>query len=270
MNMPEQIPMIETRFETLLLNEIQSGIYLLTINRPKVLNALNTTVLSELAQAAEQVDHDSNARVLLITGAGDKSFVAGADITEMSTLTPLEGKAFAERGMAAFRRLEQMKIPVIALVNGYALGGGCELAMSCDFVLASDNARFGQPEVSLGITPGFGGSQRLTRLLGRAMAMELLVSGRAMNAEEALQRGLANHVYPQSDLLSEGLALASRISQNSPTAIQMTKQLVQRGQDLDLENGCVMESDLFGLSFATPDRAEGMQAFIDNRKPSFV
>mgnify|MGYP000229641649 CR=1 FL=1 len=257
-------------FDNLLLEQLACGVFRLVINRPKVLNALNVATLQEMDCAIERVKSDPQARVLLITGAGEKAFVAGADIPEMQQLSPLEGKAFSEQGLAVLRKLETLSVPVIGLVNGFALGGGCELAMSCDFILASDNAKFGQPEVNLGITPGFGGSQRLTRLVGRAMAMELLVSGRAMNAQEALQRGLANHVYPQSDLLGEGLALADRISLNSTTAIQMTKQLVQRGQDLDLENGCVMESDLFGLSFATPDRAEGMQAFIENRKPSFV
>lgn len=256
-------------FSTITLKQPQQGIYVLTINRPKVLNALNCTVLNELAEAVQLITNDPAARVVLLTGAGDKSFVAGADITEMSTLSPLEGKAFAQRGMATFRSLEQMKIPVIALVNGYALGGGCELAMSCDFILASDNARFGQPEVSLGVTPGFGGSQRLTRLVGRAVAMELLITGRPIKAEEAAQRGIVNHVYPQSQLLEQGMKLAATICHNSSSAIQLTKELVQRGQDLDLENACMMESALFGLSFATDHRQQGMQAFLENRKVSF-
>jgi enoyl-CoA hydratase len=249
----------------ILLDEVRDGIYLLTINRPKALNALNVETLQEIGRALDVLVMDSAARVLLITGAGDKSFVAGADIEEMSTLSPIEGKAFAELGMGILRRLETLDIPVVALVNGYALGGGCELAMSCDFILASENAKLGQPEVSLGMTPGFGGSQRLSRLVGRAMAMELLVTGRMLSAKEALQRGLVNHVYRQEELLDQGLALALTIVSNSRSAVQLTKQLVQRGQDLDLDNACVMESALFGLSFASEDRQERMRAFLENR-----
>lgn len=256
-------------FSNILIEQVRDGVYLLTINRPKVLNALNAQTLEEMNEAVSTVIADKGARVLLITGSGEKAFVAGADIAHMSNLSPLEGKAFAERGMHLFRRLETLAIPVVALVNGYALGGGCELAMSCDFILASDNAKFGQPEVNLGVTPGFGGTQRLTRLVGTSMAMELLVTGRNMSAEEAMQRGLVNHVYPQPQLLDEGLKLASMIAGKSGTAIQLTKELVQRGQDLDLDNACIMESDLFGLSFSTPDRTEGMAAFLESRKPNF-
>ncbi len=259
-----------TGFANILLNEPAEGVCSLTINRPEVLNALNAGTISEMDQALDLISADPSVRVLLITGAGTKSFVAGADIEHMSHLSPLEGKAFAEHGMRLFRRLETLDIPVVALVNGYALGGGCELAMSCDFILASENASFGQPEVNLGITPGFGGSQRLSRLVGRAMAMELLVTGRSLSATEAIQRGLVNHVYPQDQLLNRGLELAAMIAARSRSAIQLTKQLVQRGQDLDLDNACVMESDLFGLSFATADRHEGMQAFLENRKPVFA
>ncbi|WP_207063242.1 enoyl-CoA hydratase-related protein [Motiliproteus sp. SC1-56] len=257
-------------YDNILLEAVRDGVYLLTINRPKVLNALNAATLEEMNDAVSEVISDPGARVLLIRGSGEKAFVAGADIEHMSHLSPIEGKAFAEHGMHLFRRLETLEIPVVALVNGYALGGGCELAMSCDFILAAENAKFGQPEVNLGVTPGFGGSQRLTRLVGRAMAMELLVTGRNMSADEAMRRGLVNHVYPQPELLDEGLKLASMIAGKSRSAIQLTKQLVQRGQDLDLDNACVMESDLFGLSFSTPDRIEGMAAFLENRKPKFA
>jgi len=253
----------------ILLEEIRIGIYCLTINRPKVLNALNADTLREMDIALDLLSAASSARVLLVTGAGLKSFVAGADIEHMSRLSPMEGKAFAEEGMRIFRRLETQKIPVIALVNGYALGGGCELAMSCDFILAAENAKFGQPEVNLGITPGFGGSQRLTRLVGRAMAMELLVTGRIITADEALRYGLVNHIYPQQQLMAQGLELAAMIVSKSSSAIHLTKQLVQRGQDLDLDNACVMESDLFGLSFSSDDRREGMKAFLENRPPVF-
>jgi enoyl-CoA hydratase len=256
-------------FENILLEQVKVGIYKLTINRPKVLNALNAQTLEEMNQAISCVIADNTARVLLITGSGEKAFVAGADIAHMSNLSPLEGKAFAEHGMHLFRRLETLNIPVVALVNGYALGGGCELALSCDFILASDSAKFGQPEVNLGVTPGFGGTQRLTRRVGTSMAMELLVTGRTISASEALQRGLVNHVHPQQELWEKGLALAEMIAAKSRTAIQLTKELVQRGQDLDLDNACIMESDLFGLSFSTPDRTEGMAAFLENRKPNF-
>jgi enoyl-CoA hydratase len=267
--MNDPITIDTSAFDNILLEQIKDGIYRLTINRPKVLNALNAKTLEEMNQAISRVISDKSARVLLITGAGKKAFVAGADIAHMSHLTPLEGKAFAEHGMHLFRRLETLNIPVVALVNGYALGGGCELAMSCDFILASENAKFGQPEVNLGVTPGFGGTQRLTRLVGTAMAMELLVTGRTMSADEAMQRGLVNHVHPQDELWDKGLELAEMIAGKSRTAIQLTKELVQRGQDLDLDNACIMESDLFGLSFSTPDRAEGMAAFLENRKPDF-
>jgi len=256
-------------YKNILLAEQQPGVFLLSINRPKVLNALNKATLEEIDRALDELLASDQARVLLLSGSGDKAFVAGADIEFMSHLSPLEGKAFSEQGLSVLRRLETLPIPVIALVNGYALGGGCELAMACDFILASDNARFGQPEVNLGVTPGFGGSQRLTRLVGRAMALELLYTGRMLDADEALQRGLINHSYPQQQLLEEGINLAAKIAAKSRSALQLSKQLVQRGQDLDLDNACVMESDLFGLSFATEDRREGMAAFLENRKPNF-
>ena len=258
-----------TDWQNIVLHRQAEGVYLLTVNRPKVLNALNAVTLAELDQALDLVANSTDIRVLLITGSGEKAFVAGADIAHMRQLSALQGKFFAEQGMAVFRKLENLQVPVIALVNGYALGGGCELAMSCDFILAAENARFGQPEVSLGVTPGFGGSQRLTRLVGRGMAMELLTTGRMMDAAEALQRGLVNHVYPQAELLGEAMKLAEQIAAKSRSAVQLTKQLVQRGQDLDLDNACVMESDVFGLSFSTPDREEGMAAFLEGRKPAF-
>ena len=259
----------EKNWQNILLSRQAEGVYLLTVNRPKVLNALNAETLDELGEALDAVAQATDIRVLLLTGAGEKSFVAGADIAQMSKLSALEGKYFSEKGMAVFRKLENLPVPAIALVNGFALGGGCELAMSCDFILASDNARFGQPEVNLGVSPGFGGSQRLTRIVGRPMAMELLCSGRMVKADEAKQLGLANHVYPQAELLDEGIKLATLIASKSRSAVQLTKQLVQRGQDMDLENACVMESDVFGLCFATEDKAEGMAAFLEGRAPEF-
>lgn len=256
-------------FEHIEMQEVQPGILLLKLNRPKVLNALNAQLLKELDQAITALEQDASVRVLLITGEGDKAFAAGADISQMQALSPRAAKAFSHAGMSVFGRLESLPIPVIALVNGYALGGGCELALSCDFILAAEQARFGQPEVTLGVTAGFGGTQRLPRIVGRAMAMELLVSGRLIGAEEALRIGLVNHVYAQQQLLKEGLKLAGQICANSGAAVELTKELVQRGQDLDLDNACAMESGLFGLCFGNFDQREGMTAFVENRKPSF-
>lgn len=257
-------------FKNILLDQIDQGIYRLAINRPEALNALNEYTLNELHQAIDTLKNDSCVRALLITGAGNKAFVAGADIEHMSKLSPVEAKAFSEYGLRIFHSLETLRFPVIALVNGYALGGGCELAMSCDFIIASENACFGQPEVNLGITAGFGGTQRLTRLLGRAMAMELLVTGRTMSAEEALQRGLVNHIYPLTELEKNGLKLASIIARKSSHAVHLTKQLVQYGQNMDLLNACIMESEAFGLSFSTDESREGMSAFLERRKPVFT
>ena len=256
-------------FENLILEQLEEGIYCLTLNRPKVLNALNAQTIADMGQALNIIDADKSARVLLITGSGEKSFVAGADIAQMQSLTALQAKSFSEQALATFRRIEMLDIPVIALVNGFALGGGCELAMSCDFIFASENAKFGQPEVGLGVTAGFGGTQRLPRLVGRAMAMEMLVSGRMLDAQEALQRGLVNHVYAQPELLEQGLKMAHKIAKNGPVAVRLTKELVQRGQDLDLENACAMESDLFALCFASDEQNEGMSAFVEKRPASF-
>ena len=195
-------------YENILLEEIEEGIFKLTINRPRSFNSLNSDTLDEIYAAAEELTNIPSARALLITGAGEKAFVAGADIPEMKDKTALEGQVFSQKGMRAFRHLETLQIPVIAVVNGFCLGGGCELAMSCDWIIASDKAQFGQPEVNLGVTPGFGASQRLPRLIGRAKAMELLVSGRQIKAEEAREWGLVNHVYPADELMSHALETA--------------------------------------------------------------
>ncbi|MCG8426984.1 MAG: enoyl-CoA hydratase-related protein, partial [Chromatiales bacterium] len=195
-------------YENVLLEKVEDGIYKLTVNRPRAFNALNSDTLDEIYAAGEEIANTPDARVLLVTGAGSKAFVAGADISEMQSKTGLEGRTFSQRGMRAFRRLETLQIPVIAVVNGFCLGGGCELAMSCDWIIASDKAVFGQPEVNLGVTPGFGGSQRLPRLIGRAKAMELLVTGRQIKADEALSWGLVNHVYPADELMDKALETA--------------------------------------------------------------
>jgi enoyl-CoA hydratase len=251
------------------LEQPDTGFYLLTLNRPHALNALNAGTLIELADALEEVRTDERARVLLIPGAGDKAFVAGADITEMQGYTPGEARAFSARGMAVMHAIEALPVPVIALVNGYALGGGCELAMSCDWILASDTAVFGQPEVKLGIPPGFGGTQRLTRLVGRTMALELLATGRQVRADEALAIGLVNHVYPAADLKDRGFEMARIIAENGPLAVRLAKQCAHRGLDVDLASGCVLETQSFALAFSSADQKEGMSAFLAKRPPQF-
>lgn len=257
-------------FENILLEVVEAGIYCLTINRPAQYNALNTKTLEEIQAAATQLHTQADARVLLLTGAGQKAFVAGADIKEMHSKTAIEGQAFGHKGMQAFRSLELLPIPVIAVVQGFALGGGCELALSCDWIIASEQAQFGQPEVALGVTPGFGGTQRLSRLIGRSKALELLVSGRRIDANTALAWGLVNHVYPADELMTEALKIAREIANQAPLAVQMCKQLVIRGQDLELETACLLEEQAFGLSFSTADQKEGMAAFVEKRKANFV
>jgi len=256
-------------YQTILLEEQAPGIHLLTVNRPQALNALAPQVLADIG-AAVQAATDASARVLLVTGAGDKAFVAGADIAAMRDMSPLEGREFAIRGHAVMRALELAPFPTIALVNGFALGGGCELALACDFIVASERAVFGQPEVNLGIVPGFGGTQRLTRLVGKGMALELCTTGRQVRADEALRIGLANHVVPAGELLGKGLELAQMIVQKGPLAVRLAKHLVQHGQDLDLGNANVLEADVFGVAFASDDRREGMSAFLEKRKPVFT
>jgi len=257
-------------FETVLLERLDTGLWLLTVNRPKALNALSPQVLGEIARAVVHLNGLGDARALLVTGAGDKAFVAGADIAAMSAMSPLEGRAFALEGHATLRALELAPFPVIALVNGYALGGGCELALACDWIVASEKAVFGQPEVNLGIVPGFGGTQRLARLVGRARALELVCTGRQVRADEALAIGLVNHVVPPDKLLEKGLELARLVAAKGPVAVKMAKHLVQRGQDLDLANANAMEADVFGLLCATDDKREGMAAFLAKRPPAFT
>jgi enoyl-CoA hydratase len=241
----------------------------LTVNRPQALNALNAATLDEIAQALVRVDQDAAVRVLLITGAGDKAFVAGADIAAMRDMSALEAQTFSVLGQRVMHAVEALPVPVIALVNGYALGGGCELAMSCDWIMASERAVFGQPEVNLGIPPGFGGTQRLARLVGRARALELVVTGRSIKPDEALRIGLVNEIVPAAELTEKGLAVARLIAAKAPVAVRVAKQAVQRGLDLDLANACVLESSLFALAFGTADRKEGMTAFLEKRAAKF-
>jgi len=256
-------------YENLLLEQPEPGVYLLTVNRPKALNALNTRTLEELAAAFAAVAADPAARVLLVTGAGEKAFVAGADIAEMQDFDALRAQAFSERGNRTFRMLETLPVPAVALVNGYALGGGCELAMACDWIVASDRAAFGQPEVNLGVVAGFGGTQRLPRLVGRAMAMDLLVTGRIVKADEALRIGLVNQVVPAAELRDKGLETGRLIASKGPVAVRLTKQVVQRGQDMDLVNAAQQEAYVFGITCSTADQKEGMRAFLEKRPAKF-
>jgi enoyl-CoA hydratase len=257
-------------YETLLCESKEPGITLVTINRPKSLNALSPKVIAELTQAMHAIGADSSARAVLVTGAGEKAFVAGADIAEMTQMSPLALREFALAALHLTRYMEAMPVPVIALVNGYALGGGCELAMACDWVIASEKAQFGQPEVNLGINPGFGGTQRLTRLVGKARALEMTLTGRNLKADEALRIGLVNHVVAPEALLEKGLEQARLIAGKGPMAVKLTKHLVQHGQDLDLENALRLEADVFGLLCGTEDKREGMAAFVEKRPPKFV
>ncbi len=252
-----------------LLLEKEDGIGILYINRPEAMNALNTDVLRELGQAAADVAADDEIKALIITGAGDKAFVAGADIKEMSALTATEGREFGITGGWAFRQIEKLEKAVIAAINGFALGGGCELAMACDIRLASDKAKFGQPEVGLGITPGFGGTQRLPRLVGEGRAMELILSANVINAEEAMRIGLVNHVYPVESLMDEAKKLAKKIISNAPLAVKFSKAAINKGIQTDIDTAMSIEADLFGICFATEDQKAGMGAFLAKEKAVF-
>jgi len=249
---------------------VEDGVGLLTFNRPKALNALNPKTLEEVDAVLDSIRRDDSARVLVLTGAGDKAFVAGADISEFPSMNPLQARLFAEKGQNVFFALEQLSVPVIACVNGYALGGGCELAMSCDFIYASDKARFGQPEINLGIIPGFGGTQRLTRLVGRAKAKELCMTGAMLDAHEALALGLVARVFPAEELLAETMKVARQLAGRSRVALRAIKQVIDRGADSDLKTGCFLEAEAFGVSFASTDAKEGAQAFLEKRKPQFT
>ncbi len=245
--------------------EADGQIGIITINRPKALNALNSTVLEELDQALNAVDLE-NIRCLILTGAGEKSFVAGADIGEMSTLTKAEGEAFGKKGNDVFRKLETFPIPVIAAVNGFALGGGCEISMSCDIRICSENAVFGQPEVGLGITPGFGGTQRLARLVGPGKAKEMIYGARNIKADEAYRIGLVNNVYPIEELMPAAKKLASTIARNAPIAVRNCKRAINEGLQVDMDQAIIIEEKLFGDCFESCDQREGMTAFLEKRK----
>lgn len=253
-----------------LLFEKEGSIGLLTINRPQVLNALNRETMTEISQIVGKIATDPEVAVLIITGAGEKSFVAGADISEMRTLSALEGRAWSKFSQATFNAIENLPQPVIAAVNGYALGGGCELAMSCDIRIASDKAKFGQPEVLLGVVAAFAGTQRLPRLVGKGRAKELLFTGDQIDAAEACRIGLVNRVVPAGELLTAAKALAAKIISRGPVAVQLCKAAVNEGLDMDLESAQAYEAEVFGLCFATADQKEGMNAFVEKRPAKFT
>ena len=246
--------------------EVNDEIALVTINRPKSLNALNSETLAELDQCFDEISTRKDIKVLILTGSGQKAFVAGADISEMVNATPAEGRQMGMLAKQAFLKLETMPQVTIAAVNGYALGGGCEISMACDIRIASDNARFGQPETGLGILPGFGGTQRLARLIGKGRAKELIFTCDQIDAQEAYRIGLANKVVPQGELIDTCKKMAAKIISKGSYAISLAKEAINTGMDTDLSSGLTLEADLFGLSFSTHDKTEGMTAFLEKRK----
>ena len=240
-----------------------------TIDRPDKLNALNSETLDELESAFREIESSDATRAVIVTGSGEKAFVAGADIGELARQTPLTGKRTARRGQDLFRRIELFRKPVVAAVNGFALGGGCELAMACHVRIASDNAQFGLPEVSLGIIPGYGGTQRLARLVGRGRAIEMTLTGQRIPAEEAHRMGLVNRVVPQAQLLDEAQALCKAMLRNGPLALSAALEAIQHGLEMTLDEGMLLEANVFGVVSASEDMREGLQAFLDKRKPEF-
>ena len=248
--------------------EHNDGITVMTISAPKSLNALNSTILKEMSDFIGSLD--AKTRVLIITGDGEKSFVAGADISEMAHLNEPQGFEFGRLGAQVFRRIETLPIPVIAAINGFALGGGCELAMSCDIRICSSNAKFGQPEVGLGIIPGFSGTYRLPKLIGQGYAKEMIYTGKVIRADEALRIGLVNAVYEQPELMEKAMEMARMMLKNAPVAIGLAKQSINEGYDLDADGAIALENKLFGKCFATRDQKEGMDAFLNKRKAEFL
>ena len=246
--------------------EVKEHVGIITINRPKALNALNADVMGELLDIVQKADADPEIYVMIVTGAGDKSFVAGADIGEMSTMTAEQGKIWGAYGNKVMLSIENAAKPVIAAVNGFALGGGCELAMACDIRIASENARFAQPEAGLGITPGFGGTQRMPRLVGRSKAMELILTTNQIKAAEAKEIGLVSKVVPQAELMDEAMKLAKDICKNAQVAVRQCKACINHGLQTDILTGASYEAEAFGLCFATEDQKDAMKAFVEKRK----
>jgi enoyl-CoA hydratase len=249
--------------------QIEEQIATITFNRPKVLNALNEASLKEFSHAIDKVAEDEDIRVLILTGAGDKSFVAGADITEFLKFNALKAKIFSEMGHGIVGKLQELPIPVIGAVNGFALGGGCEVVIACDFIYASENAMFGLPEINLGIIPGFGGTQRLPRLVGKNRAKEMIFTGKMISAAEAHAMGLVNKVCVQDQLMDEVLNVAKIIVSKGKISLRAAKQAINTGMDVDLKTGCRVEIDAFAICLASPDAKEGTQAFLEKRAPDF-
>ena len=250
--------------------EMDGPVATITLNRPKSLNALNTEVINELFHAAEAVEANDAVRVLILTGSGDKAFAAGADITELAELNTLQAKFFVANGHNTMARFQSLPIPVIAAVNGFALGGGLELALSCDFIYASENAKFGLPEITLGLIPGFGGTQRLARIIGKNMAKEMIFTGKMIHAAEALGLGIVNQVVPPGELMETVRKTAQSMAAKGRASLCMAKQTINQGLDVDLATACRMEIDAFALCIASPDAKEGTHAFLEKRKPAFT
>ncbi len=255
--------------EPVLLSSDRDAVRVLTVNRPDKLNALNAATLDALDEAFRAADADPAVRVVVLTGAGAKAFVAGADIAEMNTLSPAEGRDFSLRGQRMMRRIETLSKPVVAMVNGFALGGGLELAMSCHLRIAADTAKVGQPEVNLGLIPGFGGSQRLLRLAGRAATLELCLTGAPVDAARALELGIVNRVVPAAELEQQAMALATQLAGSAPLALRGVLDCINYGGECGIEEGLAYEAAQFGLMFSTDDMREGTGAFLERRKPAF-
>ena len=249
--------------------QVEDGISTITFNRPETLNALNSKLLKEFSQALDEIAANEDIRVLILTGAGEKSFVAGADITELATFNALQAKRFSERGHFMLNKLQELPIPVIAATNGFALGGGCEIAIACDFIYASENAMFGLPEINLGIIPGFGGTQRLSRLIGKNIAKELIFTGKMIPASEAHAIGMVNNVCSQESLMDEVVKTAKSIVLKGKVSLRAAKQAINSGMNVDLNSGCSIEIDAFSLCMASPDAKEGTSAFLEKRKADF-
>lgn len=252
-----------------ILVEREDAIAVVTVNRPRVLNTLNRATIVELTSAIDELGADREVRAIIITGAGDRAFVAGADINEIRELNALEAVEFSEQGQALMFRIEELPKPVIAAINGFALGGGCELALACDIRIAAEGARLGQPEINLGVIPGYGGTQRLPREVGRGKAMELILTGEMIEAQEALRIGLVEQVVPPERLLEEAKALARKIAGKGAIAIKLAKRCINQGLETDLRSGCALESLQFGAVCTTEDKLEGTTAFLEKRKPEF-
>lgn len=249
--------------------EIKSALATITFNRPTAMNALNSALIEELSMALDNIASNENIRVLILTGAGDKSFVAGADINELATFNPLEAKLFSKKGHQTIHKLQMLPIPVIAAVNGFALGGGSEIALACDFIYASKNAKFGLPEITLGIIPGFGGTQRLPRLIGKNLAKELIFTGKMISAEDAMRMGIVNQIHEAESLMEAVQATANIIATKGRASLRAAKQAINKGMDVDLQTGCDMEIDAFSLCMASVDAREGTSAFLEKRKAEF-